>query len=337
MKIAPRAIESFLSRPDAACRAMLLYGPDAGLARERARKLVASALAGGDDPFARVELPESALLADPARLSDELQSIGLLSSKRCVCIYDASDRLAGIIKSASGAFHPDVLLVVIAGELGPRSALRLWFESEPAVAALPCYHDEVRDIAALIRQTFAEARIQADADTVAYLSAQLGNDREVTRSELAKIVLYVGSQGALSLDEARALTGDQRDRQVDEIVTAAADKNLRALDAQLAAHARDGTSPVQILRGMNRYFLRLYFLRARLAAGYDLETTIANIKPKVFYKQAPDLARHARNWSLEGITAALGRLAEAELAVKTSDIPAAAASARKLFQLTQAR
>ena len=39
MKIQPARIEAFLAKPDAAARAVLLYGPDAGLVRERADKL----------------------------------------------------------------------------------------------------------------------------------------------------------------------------------------------------------------------------------------------------------------------------------------------------------
>ena len=36
MKIAPARLAAFLQRPDPAIRAVLLYGPDAGLVRERA-------------------------------------------------------------------------------------------------------------------------------------------------------------------------------------------------------------------------------------------------------------------------------------------------------------
>ncbi|MCC6467418.1 MAG: DNA polymerase III subunit delta, partial [Alphaproteobacteria bacterium] len=35
MKIQPGKVETFLAKPDAAVRAVLLYGPDAGLVRER--------------------------------------------------------------------------------------------------------------------------------------------------------------------------------------------------------------------------------------------------------------------------------------------------------------
>lgn len=337
MKIAPRAIEGFLKQPSADCRAILLYGPDSGLARQRAQQIKSQFLGKSDDPFALVELSEASIHDDPARLADEVQAIGFLSPKRCILIRDAGDKLTPAIKDAALALHADVLLIAVAGELGTRSALRAWFESAENAAAIGCYRDEIRDLQALISKSFAEHRISASREVTDYLVSQLGNDREVTRSELEKIITFVGDSRTLSIEEAEALVGYNRDMQVDDIVNAAADKNLRELDRMLSVHLREGTMPIIYLRALLRYFNRLYFIKARAEAGYDIEATIANLKPKVFYKQVPLLTRHARNWSLPVIVRALKLLTAAELAFKTSDVPPVAASSRRLYQVAQAR
>lgn len=337
MKIAPRAIEAFIGKPDPIYRAVLLYGPDTGLARERARRLKTWVLAGSDDPFALVELTEATLLSDSAKLMDEIQSIGLLSSKRCIVIRDAGDKLLSVLKDVSAAFHQDVLVIVVAEDLSARSSLRAWFEATDNVAAVPCYRDEIRDIQQLIGKHFQEAKKNLPREVVDYLASQLGNDREVTRSELNKILIYMGDSPALLLEEAEALVGYNRDTQLDALVNAVADKDLRALDAQLSVHFRDGVMPIVYVRALLRYFNRLYYIKARVQAGYEIEATIANLKPKVFYKQMPLLTRHARNWSLEHIIKALKLLTAAEIAAKTSDIPAVSASSRRLFQVAQMR
>ncbi len=58
MKLGARDVEAFLAAPDKACRAALLYGPDSGLARQRARRIKEKVLAGNSDPFAFVEFSE---------------------------------------------------------------------------------------------------------------------------------------------------------------------------------------------------------------------------------------------------------------------------------------
>lgn len=337
MKIAFRDVESFLATPDRRCRAALVYGPDAGLVAERGNRIKKAVLAGNADPFALAEMPQDAVIADPARLSDELLAMGFLSAKRLVMIYGASDKLAGILKEAAPALHENVFLLVVAGELSARSSLRDWFEKAPEAATVACYRDEARDVQTVVNQTFSKENIVAGRDVVDFLCSSLGNDRAVTRSELEKIVTFAGKEKTLTREDAEALVDYNRDTELDDIVFAAADKNAAQLDKMLAVHLREGVTPVAYLRSLSRYFNRLYFIKSQMAEGYDIETVIANLKPKVFYKHVPAVTRHARNWSLENIVRALKLLSGAELAAKTTDMPAAAASSRRLYQIAQMR
>ena len=66
-----KEIDAFLARPDAGRPIILLYGPDAGLVRERADALVASAVDDPHDPFSLVRLDGDGLSAEPSRLVDE--------------------------------------------------------------------------------------------------------------------------------------------------------------------------------------------------------------------------------------------------------------------------
>src|SRR3977135_3783679 len=63
-----KEIDAFLARPDAGRPIILLYGPDAGLVRERAEALLASAVDDPNDPFSLVRLDGDELSAEPSRL-----------------------------------------------------------------------------------------------------------------------------------------------------------------------------------------------------------------------------------------------------------------------------
>jgi DNA polymerase III subunit delta len=337
MKIAFKAVDAFLAKPEAQCRAVLVYGPDLGLVRERAGRIKKTVLAGNDDPFAYVELTEAILLDDPARLADELSAMSLMGGKRLILIRDAGDKLTKIIEGVSAFFHDQVFLVVMGDELPSRSSLRALFDKEPQFASLACYRDEARDVAAVIRKTFEEAGVNADRDAVEYLTGQLGNDRYVTRQELEKIIVYAGGSKRLSLEEAEALVDYNRDTGLDDIVSAVADKNLVALEQMLTVQIREGNQPVSWLRALQRYFNRLYAIRAQMATGRSAGEVIAGLRPPVFFKQVPVLTRHAEQWDSHQIIKALKLLIEAELACKTSDLPILATSHRKLMRVTQVR
>ena len=84
MKIAAGQIDGFLHRPDPQIRAVLLYGPDAGLVRERADTLAKTICPELHDPFRVAELTGAVLAADPARLVDEAAQISLMGGRRVV-------------------------------------------------------------------------------------------------------------------------------------------------------------------------------------------------------------------------------------------------------------
>src|SRR5690349_19460332 len=131
MKIAPKAVEAFLAAPGKEHVAALVYGPDAGLVRERAKRIASVLLGSNDDPFAFSEFTEASLLADSARLADELSAISLLGGKRVILVRDAGDKLVKLLEAAASCLNKDVFLIVMSDELGTRSNLRSWFEKEP--------------------------------------------------------------------------------------------------------------------------------------------------------------------------------------------------------------
>lgn len=339
MKIAPKAVENFLAAPQREHAAVLIYGVDNGLIREYSGKITKAVLGSAAiDPFAKIEISEAELLADPPRLADELSTISMMCRKRVIIIHDAGDKLAGIIETASSCFHKDNFLIVAAGELSGKSSLRVFFEKRPDCASLACYRDEIRDIQMIIRQRFDSAGIICNRDVLDYLAGQLGNDRYVTYQELEKLVIYAGDEKKLSLHDAQLLVDYNQDTQLDDIVNAVADRNITALEKTVTQHLREGTQPIMYLRSLQRYFNRLYSIRAQmLATGKSAETVISGLRPQVFWKQQPILIRHAGSWNMENIVKAIKLLITAELECKTSDLPNIPASSRRLLKITQLR
>ena len=90
-------IDAFLARPDPGRPIILLYGPDAGLVRERAEALIASAVDDPNDPFSLVRLDGDELSAEPSRLVDEAMTIPMFGGRRAIRVR------AGSRSFASGA------------------------------------------------------------------------------------------------------------------------------------------------------------------------------------------------------------------------------------------
>src|SRR3546814_17258198 len=81
------------------------------------------------------------------------------------------------------------------------------FEADRNAAALACYHDDARSLETVVRAFFSEAGVGISREAVAFLASQLGGDRELTRRELEKVLLFAGD-GEVALAEVEACVGD---------------------------------------------------------------------------------------------------------------------------------
>ena len=174
MKLAPSRIAAFLQRPDPETRAVLLYGPDAGLVCGRAETIARSICPDLKDPFRVADLGAAVLAADPARLADEAAQLSLTGRRRVVQVRGAGDTLGKLFAEFLEEEPGDAFVVLEAGDLPSRSALRRAFEAARHGAAIGCYPDTPRDLAAVIRDTLSEHQITASRDATCFWSSISG-------------------------------------------------------------------------------------------------------------------------------------------------------------------
>ncbi|WP_413204513.1 DNA polymerase III subunit delta [Rhodospirillum sp. A1_3_36] len=335
MKLSGSAIDGFLKRPNPDIRAVLVYGPDEGLVRERIDRLMRTVIDDLKDPFRVFELTGDDLKADPARLSDEAAALSLTGGRRVGRVRQITDQHANSLKSYLD--HPigDSLVVLQGGDLGPRSSLRKLFEGAKAAASLPCYSDEGRGLETVIRDMLAQAGLSAHGDVIEYLATHLGGDRGVTRSELDKLITYCGPQGQITLEDALACIGDTAQIGMDALINAVGQGNtadaLRALDRL----TQEGTNAVAILRSLSRHFTRLHLVAGLLAQGRSIDQAMGALKPPVLFKTKTTFQNQAQGWSPTRLAMALDLLLEAEKDAKSSGLPDAALLERVIIRLAK--
>ncbi|MDD5585846.1 MAG: DNA polymerase III subunit delta [Alphaproteobacteria bacterium] len=323
MKPSSSQIALFLNKPDPQVRAVLLYGPDAGLVRERADDLARKTVPDLHDPFRVANLPGSAVTGDPARLCDEAAAQALGGGRRLVRIQHAPDGVASALGAMLDDLPPgDSLILIEAGDLEKRSKLRALCEGgSPHVIAIPCY---VEDAAARVRTlgTILEAEgLKAPRDVLALLESVVPGDRLAMRSEMEKIALYARGKKALTADDVRAALGDGGAAETDDLVHAVANGDAKRAGVLLDHLFAEQVSSVALLRAAQRHFLRLQLARAHIDGGLGAKAAVEKLQPKVFWKHVEPMARQAQRWSAPAIEKFLKRLFETEAAVKKTGVP----------------
>lgn len=332
MKISARNVDGFLADVGDSLAAVLIYGPDAGLVRERADRLATTIAGDVADPFRVSEVTPERLRDQPSLLLDEAAALTFGGGRRVVRLRGATDQqsdiVAPLLDSPVGG-----LLIAESDELGPRSSLRQLFEAAANAAALPCYRDEGADLARFIAEELRRDGLQLADEARGYLANALGGDRAITRREIEKIVAYMGPAGGgrpVGLADAIACVGDSAALSVDDLVFAIGDGDLAAAERLTSRVLQEGTAPVTILRAAARHFLRLHLIAT--GAG-DRERAIRSLRPPVFYKLVPALQDQVRRWTPARLHQALARLIRAEADCKTTGAPAETLCRRTLLEI----
>ena len=332
MKLPASKVDEFIRSPGRDIRAMLIYGPDGGLIRERADALARQVVDDLDDPFRVSEIDGAALKEDPARLADEAAALAMTGGRRVVRLRPVSDQQADVIASFLADPMGDALILVEAGELAPRSKLRQAFEKSKIAAALPCFPDEGRALGRIIEQTATALGLTLEPAAMRYLAAALGGDRLMTRTEIEKLAIYMGDEKRVTLDHVEACIGDSSILTLDGIAIATAGGDMAAVERGLERAYLEGAVAVPVLRATARHLQRLHLIAGARDRGEAVDRAIKALRLPHF-KLENALTAQSRNWPTTRVAMAMEIILEAERACKTTGLPAEAVCSRALMRV----
>jgi DNA polymerase III subunit delta len=315
-----KEIDAFLARPDAGRPIVLLYGPDAGLVRERADALIASAVDDPNDPFSLVKLDGDELSAEPSRLVDE-------------AIRAGSRSFASGVDTLAEMSVRDCRIVIEAGELRPESPLRKACEKAKTAVAIGCYPDTERDLAKLMEDELRIANLRIAQDARAALMSFLGGDRQASRNELRKLTLYAHGKGEITLDDVMSVVADASELKLDPIVDGAFAGRPDIVETEFAKAMIAGTYPGVIISAAQRQAAWLHKSALAIADGTPASTVLDSGYPRLHFSRKPAVETALRNFSVARLAAIIEQLATAALDTRKQSTLAAAIAQRTLMAI----
>ncbi|WP_210316353.1 DNA polymerase III subunit delta [Devosia oryzisoli] len=307
MALKAHEVPRFVGRPDMVAGIFLAYGPDAGLVRETVQRLIRH-LSGDDPEGANITVLDAAELAtDPGRLVLEARSASLFGGKRIVRVRGAGKNLVMPLTELRDA-PGDAAIVLEADNLPPRDALRALVEAAKTGRALPCYPDSDETLTALMRETFNQAGIRVEADVVPVLREILGNDREITRRELEKLVLFAAQTKTLTREDVLTLCADNGMLAIDAILDATGGGHAEKLELALNRALAASVNQQQLLAMLTNHFAQLRRWRAEVDEGRPPRAVLEAQRPKPHFSRLGALEQQLRLWSDPALATAAERL-----------------------------
>lgn len=326
-------VDRFIAKPDPRTPVVLVYGPDAGLVRERVDALVKASVDDPNDPFAFVRIEGEDLSANPSRLIDEAHTVPLFGGRRAVLVKAGSRNIASSVEPVLDAPSDECRIIIEAGDLKKTSPLRTLIEKAKTGAALPCYVDNSAALGQLIESEMRDAQLTIAPDARAMLVSLLGGDRLASRNEIRKLALYARGQGRVELADVMAVVADASALALDGVIDAAFSGNTRDVETEFNKARAGGSSPAAIISAAIRQVSSLHKMKLAIDDGDSVEWAMKRGAPPVHFSREKKVGDALRIWSPQRLVRTMEQLAEASLDARRNGPLAEAIAQRTLLSI----
>jgi DNA polymerase-3 subunit delta len=324
-------VDAFIAKPPIAQPVVLVFGPDAGLVRERAEALIRASVDDINDPFSLARLAGDDLASDPTRLVEEANTIPLFGGRRAVWVKAGARNFAPAVEALLAATSPECRVVIEAGELRKNAPLRVLCERAKNAAALPCYIDDAAALARLVDDEMGAANLTITPDARAALVPLLGGDRLASRSEINKVALYARGNKVVEREHVMAIVSDASDLMLDALVDAVFAGRIPEVEFQFAKARTAGTSPGSILSAAQRHVAMLH--KTRLAVDDGASAEEAFKRSYLHFTREKLVVPALKSWTSARLERAMSQIAEATFESRKQADLAEAIAQRTLLSL----
>lgn len=326
----------YCARPDPSWTGLLIYGADAmRVALKRQEAIAALVGPEGEAEMRLSRMSGSDLRKDASLLLDAIKAVGFFPGPRVAFVEDATDGLADVVSVALAEWKPgDAVIVVTAGGLTGKSALKVLFDKHPTAVSIGLYDDppgreEIEDALKKAGLRDIEREAMTDLNTLARVL-----DPGDFRQTLEKIALYkYGDPSPLTPADVAAMAPATIEAEVDDLIDAVAEARSQAIGPLFRRLEGQGVAPVTICIGALRHFRILH------AAATDPQGPGVGIqKARVNFKQKDAMGRQAGQWGVRALETAVAILLETDLTLRSaSKVPGMALMERALIRIAMTR
>lgn len=343
MKLTGVRATRFIEKPSPDVIGVLLFGPDRGLVKARSQALTQIFMPNADDAFGTTILTADDLSGDPARLADEMSALSLLGDDRLVRLRLDHERNGAVISKLIKQFDTEpnkaeAKLIIEAGDMTPRSAIRKACEAAAHFVSIGCYAASAKDIAELVKASLSEKNIKIEPDALDLWVPLLEGDHALASGEIEKVMLYKDygreESAVVTVADIRAIAAGGQSASIDSIVMQTLSGDVEDADASYRRAMAGKLNPVSVLVGLQRHLLRLIEASTAMDGGESMTQALRSLRPPVFSMQEDLFKRHLSLWPQTMLRRALIQSQKAESELKTAGAPVEAIMGRLILALS---
>tara|TARA_R110000868_G_scaffold218576_1_gene468991 strand:+ start:136743 stop:137774 length:1032 start_codon:yes stop_codon:yes gene_type:complete len=321
MKWSIKQIESALKQNNPDWKGLVcVYGEDAGLAKDLAKKIALSIAPDLNDPFAVDRIRVEDILENPSALHDSVNTVSFGFSNKLIYLEGVSkdlptqamQKVSTAIVDVLDVLQEGVTVVFAAPGCEPKQAMIKHLEKHNQAIGVRCYVDTSQGVRGVVTEYFQKAGKKITPDALAFLSENLGNDRAVTLSELEKLSIYMGNGESVTLADCLETISAAPSVNAFKLCDAIGLRDRQKADEYLNYLKEEGQDGNMVLALVIRHMRRLLQAKEIVEQGESVDRAMMSLKPPVFFGKR-EFGQQIQGYPKKRLQASLNRLCDLQL------------------------
>jgi len=259
---------------------------------------------------------EKDLLANIENFFNHIFTKSFFDKEKLIIVTDVSDKIYETIFEIIEKSPPDIKIILIGGLLEKKTKLRKLFEKEKNLVCVPCYKDNLQSISNLIRNFFNQRKITVSQEIINFLINQTNGNRKNLKNELNKIDMLINGKLKINITDIQNLVKSDENYDLNELIESCLSLNKKKALSILNENNFNQEDNIRILKIFLHKLKRLKNLLSQNKNNNNLEITINNYRPPIFWKDKDALKRQLKIYSLIEINKIIKNLNELEVKLK---------------------
>ena len=291
---------------------ILFYGQNEGLKDENILKL--------SSKFHNIiKYHEREILENQDNFFEGIFSGSLFDEDKFVVINQATDKIIKIIEILIEKKKKikNIAILLNANSLEKKSKLRSIFEKK--LICVPFYIDNNETLFKFTETFLKQKKINISPFNINFLVNKCNGDRRNLKNELLKIEMFCLNKKKIRDDELQKLICLSENKSINELIDCCLVKDEKNTINILNDNVFNNEDSILITRTFLNKLKKIHKLILNYEENRDLNETIQNAKPPIFWKDKPIVEKQIKTWKPDLIEKLIIDINEIELQIKKNN------------------
>jgi len=289
----------------------LLHGKNEGLKKATISKITSS--------YKNIEIQkfdEKQILENQELFMDEILSSSLFYAEKLVIINQTTDKILKNIEYIYNKKINGLILIINSDFLEKKSKLRNFFEKEKELISVPFYPDTTQTLSFLANKFFKEKKISISQSNINLIINKCNGDREFLENELSKIEFFLYNKKSIETHELSKLINLIENHSISDLLDNCLINNARKVLIILNENNFNNEDCIIIIKTFLAKTKKILKLANNYAKNNNLEMTISESKPPIFWKEKDAVKQQLQKWKPDMLKKLIANINQVELELK---------------------